>query len=395
MINVDMYRYETENIYFLMNAILGGLLWAFFILLGFGSIVGLHLLLLALLPWELIAGLWALILSPLLGWWIFRELFKARIFANCIRVSETQYPEIFKIATDQAKEFGMIDLPFIFIIPEKGHINAFALRFIGHAYVVMYAALVDLMLKRNATRELRMILGHELAHHAAGHVSILRRILIYPVLWIPLLGFLMNRAYYRACELTADRLGMVLTGDLEASTRALTSLAGGCESLSSQTNINAFIHQEMEFITFFGFLNDVVSTHPRLTRRAILLDAFGRTVGVPARPAETAGQWLLYGMTGALAGKAMDLDQNGVIIGRDARMCNLIIPGDSGHISKKHAQLRFDSVSRGYSLEDLGSTNGTFLASGQRLSPGTPYQLRPGDRFYLATPEIAFELRAR
>lgn len=100
-------------------------------------------------------------------------------------------------------------------------------------------------------------------------------------------------------------------------------------------------------------------------------------------------------MTGALAGKAMDLDQNGVIIGRDARMCNLIIPGDSGHISKKHAQLRFDSVSRGYSLEDLGSTNGTFLASGQRLSPGTPYQLRPGDRFYLATPEIAFELRAR
>jgi Zn-dependent protease with chaperone function len=395
MINVDMYRYETENIYFLMNAILGGLLWAFFLLLGFGSLAGLSLLFLYLLPFWLVAGFWTLILLTLLGWWIARELFKAKIFANSIRVSETQYPEIFKIATDQAKEFGMISLPNIFIVPEKGHINSFAIRFIGHAYVVMYAALVDLMLKRNATKELRMILGHELAHHAAGHVSILRRVLIYPVLWIPLLGFLMHRAYYRACELTADRLGMVLTGDLEAATRALTSLAGGCESLSSQTNINAFIHQEIEFITFFGFLNDVVSTHPRLTRRVILLDAFGRTIGVPARPPESLGRWELYGVAGALAGRALDLDQSGVIIGRDARMCNLIIPGESGQISKKHCQLRFDSVSRGFTLEDLGSTNGTFLSSGQRLSPGTPYTLRPGDRFYLATQETAFELRAK
>jgi hypothetical protein len=38
------------------------------------------------------------------------------------------------------------------------------------------------------------------------------------------------------------------------------------------------------------------------------------------------------------------------------------------------------------------STNGTFLSSGQRLSPGTTYTLRPGDRFYLATRETAFEL---
>lgn len=395
MIDIDMYRYERESIYFLMNAILGGLLWAFVLLAGVASMVGLSLIAFALFTPLWVIGIWIVILSILLSWWISREYFKAQIFANCIRVSETQYPEIYKTVTDLAKEMGMVEIPFVFIVPEKGQLNAYALRFIGHAYVVMYAALVDLMLKRNATRELRMILGHELAHHAAGHVSILKNFLIFPVLWIPLFGFLLHRAYYRACELTADRIGMILTGDLEAATRSLTSLAGGCESLSSQTNINAFIHQEMEFITFFGFLNDVVSTHPRLTRRAIMLDGFGKTVGIPSRAAEAPGRWQLYGVAGPLSGKAVDLDQSGVIIGRDARMCNLVISSDSGQISKKHCLLRFDSVSRGFYLEDCGSTNGTFLQSGQRLSSGTPYPLRPGDRFYLATPEVAFELRAR
>jgi Zn-dependent protease with chaperone function len=394
MIDIDMYRYEREPIYFLINAILGGLLWALVILIGVVSLTGISMLGFFLFPFKLVTAFWSLILTILLSWWIGREYYKAKIFANSIRVSETQYPEIYKTVTDLAKEMGMVELPYIFIVPEVGQINAYALRFIGHAYVVMHAALVDLMLKRNATRELRMVLGHELAHHATGHVSILKRFLIFPVLWIPFLGFLLHRAYFRACELTADRIGMILTGDLEAATRALASLAGGCESLSSQTNINSFMHQEQEFITFFGFLNDVVSTHPRLTRRANLLDGFGRTVGVPRGAAEALGRWQLYGVAGPLAGKAIDLDHRGVIIGRDARMCNLVISGDSGQISKKHCLLRFDSVSQGFALEDCSSTNGTYL-QGQRLSPGTPYPLRPGDRFHLATPEVAFELRAR
>ena len=43
---------------------------------------------------------------------------------------------------------------------------------------------------------------------------------------------------------------------------------------------------------------------------------------------------------------------------------------------------------------DLNSTYGTFLMSGQKLSPNVPYHLRPGDRFYLADQNntIALEL---
>jgi hypothetical protein len=105
------------------------------------------------------------------------------------------------------------------------------------------------------------------------------------------------------------------------------------------------------------------------------------------------GQWMLYGLTGSLADRSIPLGQEALVIGRDARLSNLIIPGNSGHISKRHCQLKLDYQTGSIVLEDLGSRNGTFLASGQRLHQGAPYTLRPGERFYLAEPSLMFELR--
>ena len=45
-------------------------------------------------------------------------------------------------------------------------------------------------------------------------------------------------------------------------------------------------------------------------------------------------------------------------------------------------------------MMNLEKYNGTFLMSGQKLSPNVPCHLRPGDRFYLADQNntIALEL---
>jgi Zn-dependent protease with chaperone function len=394
MLNVDMYRYERENIFFLLNAILGGMIWAFLILINFTTLFAIPLLFLPPLALINLAWGWGTIIFIFLLWWLAREFFKAKIFCNSIRVSESQYPEIYKMALDMSKELGMIEVPFIFVVNVVGEINAFALRFIGHSYVILNAAIVDLMLKRQANNELRMIIGHELAHHAAGHVSILKNLLIFWCTLIPIWRTLVWKSWRRACELTADRIGMLLTGEREAAMRALTSIAGGTESLSSKTNIPAVVNQKNEVITLFAFLNDLVSTHPRITRRLDLLEAFAQVIGMPERSAAGA-RWLLYGVSGPLAGKAVELDSTSMVIGRDARMANLVLPESAGQVSKRHCQLRYDPNNFAYSLEDCGSTNGTFLGSGQKLAPHTPYPLRHGERFYLATPEISFELRAK
>ncbi len=76
---------------------------------------------------------------------------------------------------------------------------------------------------------------------------------------------------------------------------------------------------------------------------------------------------------GPHAGKAVELSTFPFHVGR-ARDCNYVV--DSTEISRLHARLTRDHLN--IFLEDLGSTNGTFV-NGRRLQTGEQYRLRAGD----------------
>lgn len=75
--------------------------------------------------------------------------------------------------------------------------------------------------------------------------------------------------------------------------------------------------------------------------------------------------------SGPSVGKVYPLDKNEVFLGRDLN--NDIVINDP-EISRRHSRLFLQGNS--YVLEDMGSTNGTFV-NGQRLMG--PHVLRPGD----------------
>jgi hypothetical protein len=79
--------------------------------------------------------------------------------------------------------------------------------------------------------------------------------------------------------------------------------------------------------------------------------------------------------TGPNPGKVFELGKNEIFIGRDAN--NDIVINDA-EVSRKHARLLM--TAGGYVLEDLGSTNGSFV-NGQRLMG--PHVLRPGETVML------------
>ena len=73
------------------------------------------------------------------------------------------------------------------------------------------------------------------------------------------------------------------------------------------------------------------------------------------------------------AGKTVELVADPFTVGR-ARECDFVL--DYNAVSRLHAQCTSDHLN--VFLEDMGSTNGTFV-NGRRLEPGEQYRLRAGD----------------
>ena len=94
-------------------------------------------------------------------------------------------------------------------------------------------------------------------------------------------------------------------------------------------------------------------------------------------------------MTGPLQGQIYGIPAEGLILGRD-QCCSLRLPGSAGGISRRHCRVRLQGGRP--VLEDLQSSYGTYLASGQRLLPNTPVELTNGSRFYLGTQQNQFQI---
>jgi pSer/pThr/pTyr-binding forkhead associated (FHA) protein len=99
----------------------------------------------------------------------------------------------------------------------------------------------------------------------------------------------------------------------------------------------------------------------------------------------SATKYALAIRTGPQEGTVFDLEKETVILGRD--VTNDIVLADA-EVSRRHSRLSLSP--QGYVLEDLGSTNGTFV-NGERLTG--PHLLIPGDQIGVSQKlVISFEL---
>jgi hypothetical protein len=85
-----------------------------------------------------------------------------------------------------------------------------------------------------------------------------------------------------------------------------------------------------------------------------------------------------------ISGRRVLLPPRGATIGR-SRECDVVIEDSS--VSRRHAELRPDDG--GWSLQDLGSTNGVRVNG---LAVRDPYPLQSGDRIEMGSAEMLFEI---
>ena len=106
--------------------------------------------------------------------WIARALMYAQLRVQSVRMSPTQFPEGYRMVAEAAYQFGLRRVPDAYVVLGNGVINAFAA---GHGFRRFVAINSDLFEVGGAVRDpdaLRFVIGHEVGHIAAGHVSYLR-----------------------------------------------------------------------------------------------------------------------------------------------------------------------------------------------------------------------------
>ena len=242
-----------------------------------GYFVG--VLLVSLLVWLVLAlSLIGLFYAALFGviLWISHGLLTAYLRAEAVRVGPEQLPQLEATFREVCGRLGVSKVPALYVLQSGGLLNAFATRFAGRDFVVVYSDMLEAL--GPDSNEMRFILGHEIGHIQSRHI--LKQVLLAPGLFFPLLG----PAYRRAWETSCDRYGAFAAQDVSASVRAMLVLSGGRE-YGRRLNPAAFAGQHADERGFFVSLHEVTSTYPTLSRRVVELQALadGRIVRHPPR----------------------------------------------------------------------------------------------------------------
>jgi Zn-dependent protease with chaperone function/competence protein ComGC len=235
-------------------------------------------MILAILFWLAIAiTIFGIFYALFIGFflWLGNGLLTAYLRSEGVRVDERQLPELHATFRAVCDQLGVIKPPALYVIQAGGILNAFATRFSGRDFVVVYSDFLEAL--GPSSPEMKFVLGHELGHIKSRHV--LKSLFLGPGMLFPLIG----PAYRRAWETSCDRYGAYAAQDVEGSVRAMLVLSGGKQH-GPQLSADAFAGQHADERGFFVSLHELTSTYPTLSRR--VTDLLSLRTGQPARKPE-------------------------------------------------------------------------------------------------------------
>ena len=133
----------------------------------------------------------------------------------------------------------------------------------------------------------------------------------------------------------------------------------------------------------------VIAIMVRDTDRIPSGGASGQPYGYAAPPPPVSHNIGVKCIAGPLMGQTFSVGPQGLVIGRD-HDCAIRFPAGQPGISRHHCSLRWEGGV--LMLTDMGSSHGTFLQNGTRLSSQYPTQIPANSRFYLGNTGIMFQV---
>ncbi|HSY54568.1 MAG TPA: M48 family metalloprotease [Opitutaceae bacterium] len=290
-LTVDALNLPKEKTYYTFVLIISVLVWLVLAI----TIVGLFY-----------AALFAFVI------WLGNGLLTAHLRAEAVRVDEQQLPQLYGTFLDACQKLGVAKIPKLYVLQAGGALNAFATKFSGRNFVVVYSDFLEAF--GPDSPEIRFILGHELGHLKSNHIW--KHTLLAPGIFMPLIG----PAYLRACEASCDRYGAFAAENLDGAMRAMLTLSGG--KLQGRTlDPAAFATQHKEERGFFISWHELTSPYPTLSQRVKnLLALRDDQFAFKARRSPLAYFFALFTPGGRLSGGAGNMLVFLVIIGLLAAM---------------------------------------------------------------------------
>lgn len=198
-------------------------------------------------------------LAPLLLW-AGRGVNYATQRVGAVKMSPTQFPEGYRMVQEAAARFGMAKVPDAFVVLGNGQINAFASGHGFRRFVVVTSDLFEIGGEARDPDALAFIIGHEVGHIAAGHVSYWRQLGMFLVPFLPIAG----SSLIRAQEYTADNYGYC--NRHVGAAGAMSTLAAG-KYLNKSVGFDEMADRAPVERGFFVWLVNALSSHPVLTWR--------------------------------------------------------------------------------------------------------------------------------
>lgn len=158
---------------------------------------------------------------------------RGRLLGSSVRIHEAQYPRVFAIVT---RACAALEIPMPLVFVREDYYVPAAMLGLGEPYSLV---LSSHWIEQFEDDELAFVIGRQLGHVAAGHTRY-TSLLSVNGNENPFIALIFG-AWLRRCELTCDKIGLLVCGSLDAAVRAVA--VGSFHRFGRQVNLDQFAEQ--------------------------------------------------------------------------------------------------------------------------------------------------------
>lgn len=188
---------------------------------------------------------------------------RMHLLSTSLQVTQNITPKIYHIIEKICANLGIDDIEIETYIYNSSEINASCFSFSND--INMIIMLSSELVNKMKPNELAFVIGHEIGHYIFGHLMRTENKSSGNEFENMALS-----SVYQAHEISADRIGLICSGSIEDSLRAIIKTVSGLDDTFITYNLHSYLHQ----IESLQYEDDSYATHPIFPIRAKALTLF-------------------------------------------------------------------------------------------------------------------------